>query len=90
MATAVPQKGASGRFVTDTILEFLKENGDGENSILVKTDQEASIRLLIKDLVDARGEGKTLIEEAPQGTGYQFESHGSNGAVERVVFGNGR
>ena len=28
-ATAVPQKGASGRFATDKCLAFMKESGDG-------------------------------------------------------------
>ena len=78
-ATAVPQKGASGRFATDKCIEFIQENGDEENSILVKTDQEPSIQCLIKDLIDTRKEGKTIPEESP------VRSSGSNGVVERGV-----
>ena len=36
MATAVPNKGASGRFATDKCLEFMEENGDGDNNVIVK------------------------------------------------------
>ena len=78
-ATAVPQKGASGRFATDKCIEFIQENGDEENSILIKTDQEPSIQSLIKDLIDTRKEGKTIPEESP------VRSSGSNGVVERGV-----
>ena len=44
MATAVPTKGASGKFSVDKCLEFFDENGDRESRIVVKTDQEPSIQ----------------------------------------------
>ena len=47
--------------------------------MIVKTDQEPSIKYLVKDLVDRREDGKTIVEEAP------VESKGSNGIVERTV-----
>ena len=46
---------------------------------LVKTDQEPAIEFLIKELLDARPEGRTIVEESPK------ESKGSNGDAERGV-----
>ena len=44
MAAAVPQKGyVEGRYAVDKCLEFIHENGDSENKIIIKTDQEKSI-----------------------------------------------
>ena len=79
MAAAVPQKGGLGKYGTDKCLEFIEENGDKEGSVIVKTDQEASIEYLVKDLMFERPEGKTISEEAPK------QSSGSNGVVERGV-----
>ncbi len=79
MATAVPNKGASGRFATDKFLEFMEENGDGDNNVIVKKDQEPSMEYLVKDIRDQRPEGRTIPEEWP------VKSSGSNGIVERGV-----
>ena len=79
MATAVPTKGASGKFSVDKCLEFIDENGDRENRIVVKTDQEPSIQYLINDLVSDRSEGGTVVEESP------VKNSSSNGVVERGV-----
>jgi len=79
MATAVPNKGASGRFATDKCLEFMEENGDGDNNVVVKKDQEPSMEYLFKDIRDQRPEGRTIPEESP------VKSSGSNGFVERGV-----
>ena len=79
MATTVPNKGGIGRFASDKCWEFMEENGDKVNKVIVKTDQEPSIKYLVKDLVDRREDGKTIVEEAP------VESKGSNGIVERTV-----
>ena len=76
-ATAVPQKGASGRFATDKCMEFFEENGHGEGKVIIKTDQEPSTQYLVKDIVDTRKEGRTIVEESP------VKSSGSNGVVER-------
>ena len=55
MAAAVPQKGyVEGRYAVDKCLEFIQENGDSENKIIIKSDQEASIEYVIKDLVATR------------------------------------
>ena len=40
MATAVPNKGGGSKFVVDKCMEFIGENGDSGNKIIVKTDQE--------------------------------------------------
>ena len=78
-ATAVPQKGASGKFASDKCIEYFEENGDGEGKIIIKTDQEPSIEFLIKDIVDDRKEGRTIVEESP------VKSSGSNGVAESGV-----
>ena len=65
MATTVPNKGGIGRFASDKCWEFMEENGDKVNKVIVKTDQEPSITYLIKDLVGRREEGQTIVEEAP-------------------------
>ena len=79
MATAVPNKGASGRFATDKCLEFMEEDGDGDNNVIVKNDQEPSIQYLFKDMRDQRPEWRSMPEESP------VRSSGSNGIVERGV-----
>ena len=79
MATAVPTKGGTGKFALDKCLEFVEENGDQEADIIVKTDQENSVMFMIKELLEARSVGKTMVEEAPR------QSKGSNGVVERAV-----
>jgi hypothetical protein len=80
MASAVPTKGLStGVFTTDKVLEFIDENGDRESKIIVKTDQENSIEYVMKDLVQNRPEGRTIVEESPK------KSSGSNGVCERAV-----
>ena len=75
-ATAVPQKGASGRFASDKCIEFMWENGDAEGKVIVKTDQEPSIKFLVNDMIQGRPEGRTIPEEFP------VKSIGSNGIVE--------
>ena len=82
MATTVPMKETTGRFSAEKVMDFIAECGDGGGDIIIKSDQEASIRALVKDIVEERGDesGKrTIIEEAPKG------SKGSNGVVERGV-----
>ena len=64
MATAVPEKGSQGKFAVDKVEEMLEEVGDRNQTVIVKTDQEPAIECLIKDLVEARVEGRTVVEEA--------------------------
>ena len=79
MASTVPQKGGCGMFSVDKVLEFIAESGDSSNKILVKSDQENAIEYFVKELVEARAEGKTIIEESPA------YSSQSNGLTERAV-----
>ena len=53
--------------------------GDRGSRILVKTDQEPAIKTWSKDLVEAREDGRTILEESP------VRSSGSNGRAERAV-----
>ncbi len=78
-ATAIPMKGASGRFASDKALQFMEEVGDKSSKVIIKTDQEPSIKHLVKDPVDSRTDGKTLVEMSP------LKSSGSNGMVEKCI-----
>ena len=78
-ATAVPTKGASGKFAVDKALQFMEEVGDTTSKVIVKIDQEPSIQYFVKDLIESRPQGQTVIEESP------VKSSGSNGIVERGV-----
>ena len=77
MATAVPNKGGGSKFVVDKCMEFIGENGDSGVKIIVKTDQEPSVKCVIIDIVEERIEGGTIIEESP------VKSSGSSGIVKR-------
>ena len=57
----------------------MSELGDATSRVLVKTDQEPAIKTFVKDLVAAREEGRTIVEESP------VQSSGSNGRAERAV-----
>ena len=81
MAAAVPEKGSRGRYVVDEVRKMIEEVGDKGSSIIVKSDQEPAITVLIKDLIEEREEGRTVVEESPKG------SSGSNGVVERGTQG---
>ena len=76
MATTVPCKGSSGKFGVDKCMKFFEEVGDRDKRIIVKNDQEASMKYLIGDLVAGREDGRTMLEESP------VKSSGSNGTVE--------
>ena len=64
-ATAVPTKGASGKFASDKAVEFMGEVGDRATKVILKSDQEPSIKFLVKDIIDSRPEGQTVTEESP-------------------------
>ena len=74
-ATAVPTKGASGKFATDKCLDFIEDCGDSNGRIIIKNDQEPSMQFVIDDLIAERKEGGTIIEESP------VKGSGSNGIV---------
>ena len=79
LAAAIPVKGSEGRYMLDKALEYMAEAGDMEGRIIIKSDQEPAVKRLVKDLVEARADGKSVVEESPVG------SSGSNGVVERTV-----
>ena len=84
MATALPEKGGGHKFMQDKCLKWLEENGDSENAVVVKTDQEPAIKSLMQAIMKYRPEGWTIPEEAPRKR-VPGESAGSNGRVERRV-----
>ena len=79
MATVVPTKGTNGVFELNKILEFMNQCGDEANDVVVKSDQEPAIKMLMEQLTQGRAEGRTHVEESPVG------SSGSNGIVERKI-----
>ena len=78
-ATAVPVKGSMGQFAVDKVQDMIDEVGDANQTIIVKSDQEASVKVIIEDIVKGRAEGRTIVEESLVG------SSGSNGVVERAI-----
>eukprot|EP00973_Karenia_brevis_P036207 4992385-Karenia_brevis.AAC.1 len=79
MATTVPHKGGRGMFAVDRCLDFVYEDGDARVDIVVKSDTEESMRMLMRSIQEERKEVKTVVEEAPK------KVKGSNGVVERAV-----
>ena len=61
MATTVTMKGSLGTCSLHECLKFLEENRDGEGTMIVKTSQEPAIELLIKQLVEHRGQERTML-----------------------------
>ena len=59
----------------------MEEVGDHTSKVIVKTDQEPSLKYFVKDLIDSRPEGQTVVEESPAKPG------GSNGFVEKGTQG---
>ena len=45
---------------------FIDENGDRENTIMIKSDQEPSMKCLVDDVVERRKEGQTIMENSPK------------------------
>eukprot|EP00973_Karenia_brevis_P068440 9519787-Karenia_brevis.AAC.1 len=56
MATIALNKRGICRFATDKCLEFTRECGDQESKLLLKSDQEAGIEFVIKEITEARTE----------------------------------
>eukprot|EP00973_Karenia_brevis_P070752 9835165-Karenia_brevis.AAC.1 len=66
MATTVPQKGGRGMFAIDKCIDFIDEVGDGKRDILIKSDTEEAMKMLMRCVKEERHEVKTVIEEAPK------------------------
>eukprot|EP00973_Karenia_brevis_P074994 10421061-Karenia_brevis.AAC.1 len=67
MATTAPHKGGSGMFAVNSCLDSTDENGDAKVDILVKSDTEESMNMLIRSIQEERREVKTAAEEASKG-----------------------
>eukprot|EP00973_Karenia_brevis_P033362 4601534-Karenia_brevis.AAC.1 len=65
MATAVPHKGGRGGFAVDKCVDFIDEAGDHSGDILIKSDTEEAMRLLVRMIKEDRVKGKTVVEETP-------------------------
>eukprot|EP00973_Karenia_brevis_P054568 7583099-Karenia_brevis.AAC.1 len=78
MATTVPQKGGRGILAVDRCMNFIDEVGDSKRDILIKSDTEEAMRMLMRCVKEERQDVKTVIEEAPK------KVKGSNGIVERA------
>eukprot|EP00973_Karenia_brevis_P056835 7907741-Karenia_brevis.AAC.1 len=48
MATTVPQKGGRRMFVIDRCIDFIDEVGDTKRDILIKSDTEEAMRMLMR------------------------------------------
>ena len=82
LATVVPSK-STGMFAARRVVEFLEEIGCRTGDLIMKTDQEPAIRVLVADVCKARAAegavGRIIEEMSPKG------SSSSNGVVERAV-----
>ena len=81
LAIMVPAKGRQ-TYVVDRVLAFLEEIGHLSGSVIVKSDQEGSLKALVEDIGRARGtrsSGKWIVENSP------VRSSQSNGVIERAV-----
>ena len=79
MATVVPKKGSSIDWVAKRINAFIDEMGCAGCPVMIKSDQEASIKDLINDVKRLRSTAETLQEFSPVG------SSASNGVIERGI-----
>ena len=78
VAHVVPAKGESEEWVVEEVIQDLKNMGIN-GQVLLRGDQERSLRSFFELVAERRGELKTIPEEAPKG-----DSKG-NGFAERAV-----
>ena len=57
-AVVVPSKGSTGSFATRMVLDLIRECGDGNRDVIVKTDQEPAIKFLVDDVCVFTGPGR--------------------------------
>eukprot|EP00973_Karenia_brevis_P035325 4871319-Karenia_brevis.AAC.1 len=60
MATIVPQKGGRGFFAIDECLDFIDEDGDAKVDILIQSDTEEAMKLLVRSIQEERQESKRV------------------------------
>eukprot|EP00973_Karenia_brevis_P078055 10842357-Karenia_brevis.AAC.1 len=56
MATTVPHKGGRGVFAVNRFLGFINETGDAKVDIMVKSDTEEAMKMLIRSIQGERRE----------------------------------
>jgi hypothetical protein len=78
-AVVVPREGSTGSYAAKMILELMRERGDKDREVIVKTDQETAIRFFVDDVCTMRTGARTVVDHSPKG------QKGSNGVVERAV-----
>ena len=78
VAHVVPSKGASVEWLVPQLVRDLQKMGY-YGMVTLKTDQEPAIRDLMKEVAQARGEVRTVLEASPPG-----ESQ-ANGHAERAI-----
>ena len=66
-AIVVPNKGSTGDYAANVVVDFVNECGDRGREVIVKTDQEPAIKLLVDDICMRRTGARTIREEAPKG-----------------------
>ena len=62
MAAAIIVKGSEGWCMLDKVLDHMAEAGDMEGRIIIHSDQEPAVKRLVKDLVEGRAEGKSVLK----------------------------
>ena len=75
----VPQKGTFGKYASNEAVNFIHEQGCAFRDVVIKSDQENSMKYVIEDVCMARTGAKTVKMNSP------VKSSGSNGVVERAA-----
>ena len=78
-AVVVLSKGSTGRYAVRMVVDPIKECGDKDLTVIVKSDQEPAMKFLVDDVCMAMTGARTIVEQAPNGT------KGSNGIVDMAV-----
>ena len=73
----VGEKGTADEHVIKRIIAFIKELGYESAKIVLKSDQESSVKSVIDAVIRARRDAPTMPEYSP------VRSSGSNGVIER-------
>ena len=75
----VKEKGCAEEHVIKRIVAFIKELGYDSAKLIIKSDQESSVKAVIDAVIRARGDAPTIPEHSP------VRSSGSNGVIERGI-----
>ena len=78
-STLVGEKGTVDEHVIKRIITFIKELGYESAKIILKSDQESSVKSVIDAVIRARRDAPTITEYSP------VRSSGSNGVIEREI-----